>query len=107
MLISKFWAICEVNSYNSFSSSNMPIIYFPKELCDALVFLKPNLCNLVIKNKESNKYEKYEFYVLQSENLDEKLKNYEIYTVSIPVNIYHELIGFKENQFLSVRTDLF
>lgn len=108
MLISKYWAVCEAKAYTSFNPSIKPVAYLSDELFEALIFLKPNLCDLIIKNEESKLNEMYEFYVLPKiEESDKKDIFYNIHTVSIPVNIYHKLIGFKENQFLNVRTDLF
>ncbi|MFA5303083.1 MAG: hypothetical protein WC393_00925 [Candidatus Nanoarchaeia archaeon] len=102
MLISKCWAVCKANAYASFNTASKPLVYLSDELCDSLVFFKPNLCDIIIKNQ------KYEFYVLpRNEEPDKKDIFYNEHVVSIPSTIYHRLIGFKDNQFLSIRTDLF
>jgi hypothetical protein len=103
MLINKCWAVCQAKAYTQFNNNTTkPVAYLSDELCKNLFFFKPNLCDLIIKEK------KYEFYVLpttQKFNTNDIFYNNHI--INIPVNIYHQLIGFKENLFLSVRTDLF
>ena len=108
MLINKFWAVCEAKAYSSFNSSTKPVAFLSDELCKSLIFFKPNLCDLIIKNEESKINEKYEFYVLpQKEKENKNNIFYNPHTISIPSNIYHQLLGYKENPSLLVRTDLF
>ena len=106
MLISKYWAVCRAESYSPFIPSLKPVAYLSDDLFSSMLFLKPNLCDLVIRNEESKKYEKYEFYVLPSCNETEKDIFYDDHTVSIPLEIYHKLLGFDNPKLLSVRTDV-
>lgn len=108
MIINNFWAVCEINSYTPFHNPLTPVAYLSKDLFKLLRFNIPNLCNLVVKNK------KYEFYALPifdfQENLDEiifpdvYLKKH---VAKIPLNIYHDLLGYEDNHVLSIRTDCF
>jgi hypothetical protein len=108
MLINKCWAVCEAKAYTPFIPSIEPVAYLSIELYKSLFFFKPNLCDLVIKNEETKSYAKYGFYVLPL--IEENNKNdvlYDNHSISIPKEIYHELLGFKEYQSLLVRTDIF
>jgi hypothetical protein len=108
MLINKCWAVCEAKAYTPFIPLIKPVAYLSIELYKSLFFFKPNLCDLVIMNKEFKVSEKNEFYVLPSieeNNKDDVLYNNHL--ISIPTNIYHELLGFKECQPVIIRTDIF
>jgi hypothetical protein len=111
MLISKHWAVCKIETYNEFNPYSYPILFISKELFNSLYFFKPNKCDLIINN------EKYEFETLPINDFSNNKKKmilpssldlfYETHSASIPLNIYHQLLGFRENQLLSIRTDVF
>jgi hypothetical protein len=108
MLIGECWALCEAKAYIPFIDSFKPIAYMSNDLFASLFFTKSNLCELLINSPESNKIKKYEFYVFPS---NEKRKNGNVFnsnhTISLPIDYYHKLLGFKEEEHLIVRTDLF
>ena len=107
MLMNIKSALCEVKAYFYCIPSTVPVAFLSDELYNSFNFTKPNFCELVVKNNELKVKERYEFYVLPS--AEEKGRNYSWYndhTISIPSEIYHQILGFEENKILEVRTDI-
>ncbi|MDD4353739.1 MAG: hypothetical protein PHN56_04755 [Candidatus Nanoarchaeia archaeon] len=110
MLMSKYWAICEVTVYKPFYSPLIPIAYLSQDLCEKLYFLKPNLCQIIIENKYNNEdliiKQKYDFFVEPSSNQD-KIENifYDNHSISVPLNFYKKFITPKKDLLINVMTN--
>lgn len=95
-------ALCKAVPYSSFNGSLMPVAYLSETLCNFLTFLKPNLCDVVIENK------KYEFYVIpKAEIFEGRNIYYDDHIISLPENFYRKRIGYKEDNLIKIRTDVF